>query len=128
MSAQDVADVAAAVLTGDATPGDGDVLVLTGPEALSYADVADRISVVFARTVEYAALTPEAARAALRDGGLTPWDVDGRLELFGWIRVGGMDGVTDTVRETTGHPARPLEDWLDEARAAFLRPPGTPRI
>jgi NAD(P)H dehydrogenase (quinone) len=127
VAARDVADVAAAVLTGDAAVDDRDVLVLTGPQALSFADVADRISAVFARTVEYVDSTPEAARSALRDSGLSPWQVDGRMEIFEWIRHDAMDTVTDAVRQATGREPRPLEDWLQEARAVFLsRPPGTP--
>jgi hypothetical protein len=100
-------------------------VVPTGPEALSFADVADRISTVFARAVEYDPVTPEAARSALRKGGLSSWQVNGRLELYEWISNDAMDGVTDDVRKATGHEPRPLDDWLGEARAAFLRPSGT---
>ena len=50
IAAKDVAHVAAEVLTSD---GHEDAMyVLTGPEALSYADVAARISAVFAREVD----------------------------------------------------------------------------
>jgi NAD(P)H dehydrogenase (quinone) len=125
VAARDVADAAAAVLTGEAEVDDGDLVVLTGPEALSFADVADRISTVFARDVEYDPVTPEVARSALREGGLSSWQVNGRLELYEWISNNAMDGVTDDVRNATGHEPRPLEDWLGEARAAFLRPAGT---
>ncbi|MCW2826999.1 MAG: hypothetical protein JWQ67_615 [Marmoricola sp.] len=131
VAARDVADVAAAVLTGDAAVDDGDVLVLTGPEALGFSDVADRISSVFARTVEYADVSPDEARSALRAASHSPWQVEGRLELFEWMRRGAMDEVTDTVQKTTGQQPRRVEDWLSEARAVFLgRPPGmaTPRI
>lgn len=125
VAARDVADVAAAVLTGVAEVEDGDVLVLTGPQALSFADVADRISTVFARTVDYDPVTPEAARSALRESGLSSWEVDGRLELYEWIGNDAMDGVTEDVQKTTGREPRRLEDWLGEARAAFIRPSGT---
>jgi NAD(P)H dehydrogenase (quinone) len=125
VAARDVADVAAAVLVGGAEVDDGDVVVLTGPAALSFADVADRISTVFARAVEYDPVAPEVARSALRGSGLSSWQVDGRLELYEWISRGAMDGVTEAIRRTTGHEPRPLEDWLAEARAVFLRPAGT---
>ena len=125
VAARDVADVAAAILTGVAEVEDGDVVVLTGPEALSFADVADRISAVFARTVEYEPVTPESARSALRESGLSSWQVDGRLELYEWISNDAMDGVTEDVQKATGREPRRLEDWLGEARAAFLRPAGT---
>jgi uncharacterized protein YbjT (DUF2867 family) len=127
VAARDVADVAASVLTGDAEADNGDVLVLTGPEPLGFADVAERISTVFARTVEYADLAPQAARSALRENGFSPWQVDGRMELFEWIRHDAMDAVTDAVQRATGRQPRRLEDWLQEARAVFIgRPPGTP--
>ena len=125
VAARDVADVAAAILTGVAEVEDGDVVVLTGPEALSFADVADRISAVFARTVECEPVTPESARSALRESGLSSWQVDGRLELYEWISNDAMDGVTEDVQKATGREPRRLEDWLGEARAAFLRPAGT---
>lgn len=125
IAARDVADVAAAVLAGKAEIDDGEVVVLTGPEALSFADVADRISRVFARVVEYAPVTPEVARSALRADGLSAWQVDGRLELYEWVSKDAMDGVSEAVRRTTGREPRPLEDWLDAARATFLRPAGT---
>jgi NAD(P)H dehydrogenase (quinone) len=126
VAARDVADVAAAVLAGEAEVDDGDVVVLTGPEALSFTDVAERISTVFARAVEYDPVTAEAARSALREGGLSSWQVDGRLELYEWISNGAMAGVTEDVRRTTGRAPRPLEDWLSHARAVFLRPGGSP--
>jgi uncharacterized protein YbjT (DUF2867 family) len=125
VAARDVADVAAAVLAGEAEVDDGDVVIPTGREALSFADVADRISTVFARTVEYDPVTAEVARSALRDGGLSSWQVDGRLELYEWISNDAMGGVTEDVWKMTGREPRTLEDWLGEARAAFLRPAGT---
>jgi NAD(P)H dehydrogenase (quinone) len=126
VAASDVARVAAAILAGEAEVDDGDVLVLTGPEALSFADVADRISMVFARAVEYDPVTAEVARSALRERGLSSWQVDGRLELYEWISNHAMDGVTEDVLRTTGREPRRLEDWLGQARAAFLRPAGSP--
>ncbi|GAB6985713.1 hypothetical protein [Nocardioides pyridinolyticus] len=125
MAARDVADVAAAVLTGEAEVDDGDLLVLTGPEALSFADVAARISTVFARDVEYDPVTADVARSALREAGLSSWQVDGCLELYEWISHDAMGRVTEDVRKSTGREPRRLEDWLGEARGAFLRPAGT---
>ena len=45
------------------SPGHEDqTYVLTGPEALSYADVAARVSAVFAREVDYEDLPDQVAR------------------------------------------------------------------
>lgn len=120
VAATDVATVAAQVLTSagheDAT------YVLTGPEALSYRDVAARFSAVFAWQVDYEDQSPERAREAMLAAGLTPWQADGNLERFDWIRQGGAATVTGTVRDLTGADPRPLQDWLSDSRASFLAP------
>jgi uncharacterized protein YbjT (DUF2867 family) len=99
---------------------------LTGPELLSFDDVADRVSRVFATTVDYIDEPREQARRAFLAGGLAPWQADGRLELFDWARDGGYDYLTDDVRTVTGEDPRPLHTWLEDARGAFLRPAGAP--
>jgi NAD(P)H dehydrogenase (quinone) len=125
VAASDVAQVAALALTGSGH--EDQTYVLTGPEALGYADVAARISAVFAREVDYENLPEGQAKEQMLASGLSPWQVDGTLELFDWIRHGGTDAVTSTVREVTGEDPRPLEDWLGELRGAFVgRPPDLP--
>jgi uncharacterized protein YbjT (DUF2867 family) len=121
VAASDVAAVAATVLTD---PGREEATyVLTGPEALGYADVAARVSSVFARQVDYADQQAGQARDAMLASGLDGWQADGCLELFEWIRNGGMDTVTDAVRDVTGVDPRPIEEWLGKARASFVGPP-----
>jgi NAD(P)H dehydrogenase (quinone) len=121
VAASDVAKAAAKVLTGQ---GDQDqTYVLSGPEALSYADVAAQVSAVFARQVDYDDMPELAARDQMLASGLSPWQADGAVELFEWIRAGGMDAVTSAVPDLTGQDARTIEDWLSDQRAAFLAPP-----
>jgi len=125
VAAADVADAAARLLTSPAPEAGGgpQVFTLTGPESLTYANVASRISQVFARQVRYANLPDEQAREELLGSGLAPWDVEGTLELFAWIRAGGAGQLTSHVRELTRHAPRGLTDWLEESRATFLEPP-----
>jgi uncharacterized protein YbjT (DUF2867 family) len=120
IAASDVAAAAAHALTGN---GEQDSIhVLTGPEALSYTDVADRISAVFARQVGYEDVPPDQARETMLANGLPVWQTDGILELFEWIRNGGCDTLTNEVCQTTGQDPRPIEDWLSEMRGVFLGP------
>ena len=121
VAASDVAAVAAQVLT---SPGhEGAVYTPTGPEALRFKDVAERISAVFAREVDYTDQPPDRARRQLLAGGVSAWQADGNLELFDWIRQGGADTVTAAVREVTGADPQPVQDWLEESRADFEVPP-----
>ena len=120
IAASDVALAAAHVLTTDGH--DGDTYVLTGPEALSYADVARRFSAVFGRRVDYADLPAARIRDLLLESGRTPWQADGDVERFDWIRQGGAATVTGTVREFTGADPRPLDEWLADSRETFTSP------
>jgi uncharacterized protein YbjT (DUF2867 family) len=128
VAARDVAAVAARVLT---SPGhDGATYVLTGPEALGYTEVAARVSAVFARRVDYENQRPGRARELMLASGMARWEADGNLELFEWVKAGGADTVTDTVRELTGASPQPIQDWLGDARASFAgwepEPPSPP--
>jgi NAD(P)H dehydrogenase (quinone) len=121
VAASDVATAAARVLTS--TGHEGATYVLTGPEALRFKDVAARVSAVFAREVGYTDQRPGRAREAMLAGGASPWQADGTLELFDWIRQGGANTVSAVVRELTGAEPQPVQDWLEESRASFEGPP-----
>ena len=54
--------------------------------------------------------------------GLSPWQCDGTIELYDWIRNGGADSVTSSVHDLTGQEPHSLEDWLSEMRSEFLVP------
>jgi len=120
VAASDVAAVAARVLTSPDHAGA--TYVVTGPEALRFKDVAARVSAVFAREVDYTDQAPERARELMLASGVSPWRADGNLELFDWIRQGGADNVTATVREVTGADPQPVQDWLEESREEFEGP------
>ncbi|WP_433296053.1 hypothetical protein ACQPZQ_15025 [Pseudonocardia sp. CA-142604] len=117
MVVSDVAAVVAPALTEGDPP---DIQVITGLEALDYADVAARVSAVFARQVDYADIPAVEARSMMLDDGVLPWQAEGVLEFFEWVSCGGCDTVTDTVRTTAGEDARTLEHWLKEQRGAFI--------
>jgi uncharacterized protein YbjT (DUF2867 family) len=114
----DVGAVAAVVLTN---PGhDGKTYDVTGPEALSYADVATKLSSRLGRRIEYVDVPDAAAQSALAAAGLGDWLVDSLVSLFAQYRQSGTDGyaaqVTDTVQQLTGQPAHTLEDVLAAAQ------------
>jgi uncharacterized protein YbjT (DUF2867 family) len=117
---RDVAAVAAAAL---AEPGHvGEELDVTGPEALSYDDVAARLSDAMGRAITHIAVPDDAVRSALAGYGMGEWMVDGLVGLFEDYRGSGKDGyaaaVTDTVRRLTGRDPRSLDGLLTESLAA----------
>ena len=117
---RDVGGVAAALLT---EPGqDGSSHDVTGPEALSYEDVAEKVSSSLGRDVTYVDAPDDSVRDALAGFGLGDWLVGGLVDLFQDYKRSGTDGyaaqVTDTVERLTGRPPRTLDQLLDEQPTA----------
>jgi NAD(P)H dehydrogenase (quinone) len=113
----DVVDAGVAVLTEPSKRGGPHVL--TGPAALTWPDVASRLTQVLGRPIRYDAISVEEQRRQLEAGGLPPW----RLEL-----VLGLDAInrsdlhakpTDTVQRLTGRPPRTIQEYIERNRAAF---------
>jgi uncharacterized protein YbjT (DUF2867 family) len=118
----DIAAVAARLLLespvtgGAATTG---VLELTGPEALTYHQVAERLSEVTRRAVSYVDVTPGDAAQAMTGNGIPEPVVGQILEIFAALRAGAYTTVTDAVPLVTGRPARTLDGYLRHHADAF---------
>jgi len=117
IDASDIAAVAAQVLT---SPGNhGTSYMLTGPEALTAAEVAERLSAATGRQVRYVNMPPEAFRQALAGAGLPGWLVDALVEGNTMLAAGHGATVTDEVARLTGRPPRTFEQFAADHRAAF---------
>jgi uncharacterized protein YbjT (DUF2867 family) len=113
---RDVAAVAALALT---EPGHaGARYDVTGPEALSYTDVAAKLTSAMGRRISYVGASDDAVRQALLGAGLTKWFASALVGLYQDYRRSGTGGyaaqVTGTVQRLTGRPARSLDDLLGE--------------
>ncbi|MGD1119393.1 MAG: SDR family oxidoreductase [Dehalococcoidales bacterium] len=121
----DIADVAAAVLTGKGH--EGRIYDVTGPEALTMAETAARISTAAGRKVTYIAQPTEETRAlhnangmdkfeaerrALTGKGLEDYEVEIWVTHYLQIAAGDLDVVSDTVPKLTGHQAQSLAEYL----------------
>jgi uncharacterized protein YbjT (DUF2867 family) len=108
----DVAEAAIAVLRDPAAHA-GASYDLTGPEALTMAEVAETITAVTGRPVTYAPETLEEAYASRAHYGAPPWQVDAWVSTYTAIAAGELATVSTDVRDLTGHPARTLTDVLE---------------
>jgi NAD(P)H dehydrogenase (quinone) len=108
----DVADVAAAVLRSPGEHADA-TYVLTGPEALSLTELAERAGPVLGRELRFEDETVEAAYASRRAAyGAEDWQLDAWVSTYTAIRDGSCAEVTGDVERVAGHPARTLEEAL----------------
>lgn len=105
---EDIADVAAITLL-ERRAGE---FTLSGPEALTFAQVAERISLVAGRTIRHVDPPVDEWVAAAAD---IPADYAAMLGmLFDNIRAGVLASLTDDVERVTGHAPRSFDDYLSD--------------
>jgi uncharacterized protein YbjT (DUF2867 family) len=92
---------------------------VTGPEAVTYDQVAEQISAVAGRPVSYVDTPPDEVRKRLLGYGWPEWTVDGMLEIYAAYAEGAGALVTDEVEKATGRPARSVGGFLRDYAAAF---------
>ena len=110
VDADDVGRVAAAALTAPSVP-DG-VLEVTGPEALSWFDVAAHMTEVLGRPITHYPAAPDVIREGLRAIGREEWQIEHAVELSALFGDPRAAVVTDTVAQLTGARPAGVTDFL----------------
>lgn len=106
----DVADVAAAVLTSDGH--EGQEYTILGPEALSYADCAFKLSGFLGRIISYTQITPEEVAADFTAAGFPQWLVELLVDLQKMYDSGEWRPVSDVTQRLAGHSGRTFDEFL----------------
>src|ERR687887_176533 len=114
---RDIAAVAVAALTMDGHTGKA--YTITGPEALSYDDVAKKLSLLTGKPVSYRDVPSAVVRQRLLETGMPEWYVEVQMDFHAALREGGASIVTDTVESVTGKPPRSFEQFAHEHAALF---------
>ncbi|HWR86517.1 MAG TPA: NmrA family NAD(P)-binding protein [Rhodoglobus sp.] len=119
VAADDVARAAAVVLTD--RDEDGVEYVLTGPAALTMAEIAEAFTTALGRTVTYQDMPETDFRQLMVEQVGVPEDeVDNAVMVhFEAWRRGDADIVTNTYLELTGSPATSVAEWIAANRQAF---------
>ncbi|MET8753962.1 NmrA family NAD(P)-binding protein [Streptomyces sp. NPDC004667] len=118
---RDIGDVAAAALTRPDIAGG--TYVLTGPEAVTYSELAARLTVLTGNHIRYVNLARDEMREDLvRRAHMPTWLADHVTEIQ-QLAVTRPETPTGTVAEILGRPPRTLDAFLREHRAHF-RPHG----
>ncbi|WP_028660132.1 NAD(P)H-binding protein [Nocardioides insulae] len=111
VSRDDVAAAAAAVLA-DPEPHRGATYDLTGPEALTFAEVAEILTEFTGRVVRFHDETVEEAYESRRRWDAPQWQYDAWVTTYTAIAAGELAGVTDHVERLTGHRPIGLRGYL----------------
>lgn len=76
--------------------------MLTGPQAITYAEVAAALSSATGGAVEFIDVPDEGAKQGLLAAGMPEFVAEQLLAVFAQLRCGVTAEVTDTVRVLTG--------------------------
>jgi uncharacterized protein YbjT (DUF2867 family) len=106
---RDVAAVAAAVLTQDGH--DGKTYNITGPEPVSFHDVATELGAALDRKLKYVPITLEQARESMVERGMPEWFADDMRELNRALAMGAARFVSPAVREVAGIEGTTLAEF-----------------
>jgi (4-alkanoyl-5-oxo-2,5-dihydrofuran-3-yl)methyl phosphate reductase len=121
VDARDIAAVAVATLTGGGHAGK--TYTLTGPEALSFDQVASILSRQTGRPLRHVRVPPDKVRVALQGRGMAAWYADDMATLHGMLAAGYEQVVTDDIHTVTGRPPRTLAQFAGDHAGVFTRPP-----
>lgn len=114
---RDIGAATAAVLSGDGHAGKR--YELTGPEVLTFADAAARISDALGRKVDYVNVPMDAYRQTLARFLTNEWHLNAVLALFGEIAATRDAYTTDTVQQLAGRKPMALRDFIAQLKAVF---------
>jgi uncharacterized protein YbjT (DUF2867 family) len=98
----------------------GRTYTITGPAAITHAEIAAALSAALGRQITFVDAPPEVFAESLR-GVLPPWQVDGLLEDYAHYARGEAAAVHPTVVEVTGQQPRDIGQFARDYADAFAR-------
>jgi uncharacterized protein YbjT (DUF2867 family) len=117
VDARDVAAVAVDALISRAS--EGKTYTLTGPESLSFDEVAGLLSQHTRKCLRHQRVAPDDVRNAVQRSGMEPWFAEDMAKLHGMLAAGYEDLVTDDVRTATGTSPGTLAEFARDFAADF---------
>ena len=114
---KDVGTVIAKVLSEDGHEGKN--YEVTGPEILSFHDVAEIFSKVLGKKVDYINVPIDEYKKTLSQFLTNQWYLDSVIDLFKDIAEGGIEDKTDTFQDLIGKSPCSLEQFIQEYSFVF---------
>jgi len=116
---RDIAEFAARVLTDGPQHHDGKTYTPIGPQSVSFADVAQRLTRILGKPVDYMPVSDETQRKTLLNHGIPAWIADMLIEYSQAYAAGWGDYTSSDFLDIVGHPPRDVDDFIRDHLAAF---------
>ena len=115
---RDIAAVAVEALTDDKHAGKA--YRLTGPESLTYDEVAAVLSAATGRAIAHVCLPPEDLKGAMLGSGMPEALADRMLDLERYYRDDSASDISEDIKLVTGRDPRRFQDYAAEVAASGL--------
>ena len=115
----DIADVVLASLTEAGHTGQ--LYEVTGPELLSFAQLAARFTELLGTPVQFVQVTPEQFVESLQQHGVDSGAIHMLQYLFTEVLDGRNEYITDGVQQALGRPPRSFNQFILNNAQAFAR-------
>jgi (4-alkanoyl-5-oxo-2,5-dihydrofuran-3-yl)methyl phosphate reductase len=113
----DIADVAVAAMTKPQYMGQS--VPITGPEALSFADMTAKVGAVIGRELRFQSLADDDERRQQSAWGSPQPLIEARLSIFRAMREGRLAAVTTNVATILGREPISFDEWAQQNADAF---------
>jgi uncharacterized protein YbjT (DUF2867 family) len=117
---KDIAAVTVDALTSDKYRGES--LTITGPEPLSYAEMAAKIGAAIGKPVRFEPISEDQVRLRMEQDGDSPADIEAHLSIYRAIRQGRLAKPTAVVERVLGRPPLTFDHWIQENLEVFTTP------
>jgi uncharacterized protein YbjT (DUF2867 family) len=118
VDAADVGEVTALALIDPSF--DGQTLVLTGPTAVTYRDIAEDLGRAGGASAKVRVVPTSAAGDAVLARGGSEWEAHHLTEMMEIFRTGKSAYVTDDIERTLGRPAHSIADFIAREREVLF--------
>lgn len=117
----DIADIADAAFAALTQPNHvSRSYELTGPEALSFADIAQQLGAAVGRPISYVDIPGSALGEVMASFGAPAWQIEGAIEDFEHYRRGEASEVLHGVFDATGHAPRSFAAFAQSVAPIFV--------
>jgi uncharacterized protein YbjT (DUF2867 family) len=114
----DVRDIAAVAVRALAeSKHDGKIYALSGPEALTYDELADELSKVLRRPISHVSLDPSDLKEAMLAESMPEELADRMLDLERYFREGWASRITNDIKQVTGRDPTSFAQYARETAA-----------
>ena len=124
VDARDIGAVVAIMLLNENNKGANKQYInegydITGPEALTYSQIAETFSNEFGKKISFVDITEDAARTGMKQIGMNDWDINLMIGLFRIIRTGYGSKTTPAMEQVTGRKPISFKQFAKDYAEVF---------